>query len=362
LVLFLGDTTCGAERDLGSRAVLLRLAISQPPISQKATYLYAFPASAAGTPACLREPGYGRARPVSRGNAPLLNPQAQALHLNQLQAAHAARAISNKADLPGLDDAPPRAWSTGSCRNMRANNPRQIRMFLGRAAVHIYASFRLAEGVVCASAAECESAAEPPYARQPGCQDDCLTCAPGRGDLCRADARKAGVEDQAIVLAGSRTVGFVDHGSAAAAAVLWCHGGPGSRVEPTHLGSQANAARLRVVGIDRPGYGLSTVQPGRTIRSWVPDAVAVADHLGIGQFVTAGTSTGGAYALALAALAPERVLGVVACCAMTDMRWPDGRATMSRPHADAVWTAPDRAAALAAAVDAHGKGGSKMRT
>jgi hypothetical protein len=34
LVLFLGDTTCGAERDLGSRAVLLRLAISQPPISQ----------------------------------------------------------------------------------------------------------------------------------------------------------------------------------------------------------------------------------------------------------------------------------------------------------------------------------------
>ncbi len=30
------------------------------------TYLYAFPASAAGTPACLREPGDGWARPVSR--------------------------------------------------------------------------------------------------------------------------------------------------------------------------------------------------------------------------------------------------------------------------------------------------------
>lgn len=34
LVLFLGDITCGAERDLGARVVLLRLAISQPPISQ----------------------------------------------------------------------------------------------------------------------------------------------------------------------------------------------------------------------------------------------------------------------------------------------------------------------------------------
>jgi hypothetical protein len=33
-VLFLGDTTWGAERDLGARSVLLRLAISQPPISQ----------------------------------------------------------------------------------------------------------------------------------------------------------------------------------------------------------------------------------------------------------------------------------------------------------------------------------------
>ncbi len=31
--VFLGDTTCGAERDLGARAALLRLAISQPPIS-----------------------------------------------------------------------------------------------------------------------------------------------------------------------------------------------------------------------------------------------------------------------------------------------------------------------------------------
>jgi pimeloyl-ACP methyl ester carboxylesterase len=169
------------------------------------------------------------------------------------------------------------------------------------------------------------------------------------------------VEDQAILLADSRTVGFVDYGSAAAAAVLWCHGGPGSRVEPAHLRSRAKAAGLRLVGIDGPGYGLSTVQPGRTIGGWVPDAVAVADHLGIAQFVTVGTSTGGAYALALAALAPERVVGVVACCAMTDTRWPDGRATMSRPHAHAVWEAPDRAAALAAAVDAHGEGGSKMR-
>ena len=137
------------------------------------------------------------------------------------------------------------------------------------------------------------------------------------------------MEDQTIGLASGRTVGFADYGIPDATAVLWCHGGPGSRLEPAYLRRQASEAGLRIIGIDRPGYGLSTPQPGRTIAGWVPEALAVADHLGIGPFATVGISTGGAYALALAALAPARVLGVVACCSMTDMRWPEGRATMS---------------------------------
>jgi len=169
------------------------------------------------------------------------------------------------------------------------------------------------------------------------------------------------VEDQTIGLAGGRAVGFADYGIPGATAVLWCHGGPGSRLEPAYLRRAASQAGLRIIGIDRPGYGLSTPQPGRTIAGWVPEAIAVADHLGIGQFAAVGISTGGAFALALAALAPERVLGVVACCSMTDARWPEGRATMSRAHVQAVWEAPGRAAALAAATDAHGEDGSTMR-
>ncbi len=122
------------------------------------------------------------------------------------------------------------------------------------------------------------------------------------------------VDSQRIRLADGRTVGFADYGTPAAAAVLWCHGGPGSRVEPAYLAAQATQAGLRIIGIDRPGYGLSTPRPGRTIAGCVSEALAVADYLGIGQFAAVGTSTGGAYALALAALAPGRVLGVVACC------------------------------------------------
>ena len=85
-----------------------------------------------------------------------------------------------------------------------------------------------------------------------------------------------------------RTVGYADYGTGDQTAVLWCHGGPGCRLEPSFLADAATRAGIRFVGIDRPGYGRSTPQPGRSIGGWVPDALAVADHLGIGRFLTLG--------------------------------------------------------------------------
>ena len=57
----------------------------------------------------------------------------------------------------------------------------------------------------------------------------------------------------------------------------------------------------------------------------MPDGLAVLDAFGVERCIAVGVSTGGAYALALAAIAPARVSAVVACCALTDMRWPEGR-------------------------------------
>ena len=168
--------------------------------------------------------------------------------------------------------------------------------------------------------------------------------------LEREGGRRVGVAD----------FGPADFGLADGDAVLWCHGGPGSRLEPTYVAERASREGWRLIGIDRPGYGNSDAQPGRTIATWVGDAVAVADHLGLATFFTIGLSTGGAYALAVAALAPHRVRGAIVCCAMTDMRNAEARASMSRPHALAVWDAPDRDAAIAAAVEAHGIDGSKI--
>jgi pimeloyl-ACP methyl ester carboxylesterase len=166
--------------------------------------------------------------------------------------------------------------------------------------------------------------------------------------------------DQTLPLPDGRVVGYADYGSADGTAVLWCHGGPGSRLEPAAFAPDAAEAGLRIIGIDRPGYGLSSPKPERTIADWVPDGLAVADALDLDRFVTVGCSTGGAYALALAALAPARVLGVVACCALTDMRWEEGRATMSGPASVGIWEAPNRDAAMKIGVETFGEDGSKM--
>jgi pimeloyl-ACP methyl ester carboxylesterase len=169
------------------------------------------------------------------------------------------------------------------------------------------------------------------------------------------------MSDGRIQLSDGREVGFADQGGDGTA-VLWCHGGPGSRLEPAAMAGAAADSGLRVVGIDRPGYGLSTTRPGRTIADWVPDGLAVVDHLGVERFIAVGVSTGGAYALALAASAPERVIGVVACCALSDMRWSDGRALMTGSGTLDIWDAPDRDAAMAIAAELFGADGSNMAT
>ncbi len=163
-----------------------------------------------------------------------------------------------------------------------------------------------------------------------------------------------------ITIPDGRTVGFTSYGPDDGTPVVWCHGGPGSRLEPAGVEPFLDALGLRVVGIDRPGYGLSSLSPGRSIADWVPDCLAVADELGIDWFLVVGVSTGGAYALATAALAPERVRGVVACCAMSDMRHQPSRESMDKAACRDVWDAPDRAAAIEIARAQFGDDGSLM--
>ena len=82
-----------------------------------------------------------------------------------------------------------------------------------------------------------------------------------------------------LTMPDGRTVGYADFGPADGTPVIWCHGGPGSRLEPMQVAPEAAAAGFRMIGVDRPGYGLSTPRPGRSIADWVPDGLAVLDAL-----------------------------------------------------------------------------------
>ncbi len=168
------------------------------------------------------------------------------------------------------------------------------------------------------------------------------------------------METHTVALADGRVAGFIDYGPPRGVPVLWCHGGPGSRLEPATFAGPASQAGFRIIGIDRPGYGKSNPKPERTIGDWVPDALAVADAVDAPRFIAVGVSTGGGYALALAAKVPARVIGVVACCALTDMRWGEGKAMMTAPAVAGIWHAPNRDAAIALATDVMGADGSKM--
>jgi pimeloyl-ACP methyl ester carboxylesterase len=56
----------------------------------------------------------------------------------------------------------------------------------------------------------------------------------------------------------------------------------------------------RILSIDRPGFGLSTFQPGRRITDWPADVHAFAKHVDLPRFAVVGGSGGGPYALACA--------------------------------------------------------------
>ena len=71
---------------------------------------------------------------------------------------------------------------------------------------------------------------------------------------------------------------------------------------------------IRLISVDRPGFGLSDMCPGRRIIDWPFDIAVLADHLGVERFHVLGVSGGGPYALACAVALPDRVAGAAIVC------------------------------------------------
>ena len=85
------------------------------------------------------------------------------------------------------------------------------------------------------------------------------------------------------------------------------HGNPGSRLSFFGEDELVRGAGVRLIGVDRPGIGLSDPQPGRRVADWAEDVEGLADALGLDRFAVMGHSVGGAYAAACAYGLPGRV-------------------------------------------------------
>lgn len=102
------------------------------------------------------------------------------------------------------------------------------------------------------------------------------------------------MRDSQIAVTGERELAYTEIGEPGWPCVFFFHGAPSSRLRLAYLEPQFLAGKVRVVF----------------------------DALGIDRFVVAGHSAGGPYAVACAALLPDRVSAGIILGGVTDMVWP----------------------------------------
>jgi len=118
------------------------------------------------------------------------------------------------------------------------------------------------------------------------------------------------VDANTIELRDGRRLGYASGGPPDGKVVFFFTGTPGSRFD-LHVGGLGDAAAergLRIVVLERPGYGLSDRAPGRRVVDWADDVAQTADALRVERFAICGYSGGGPHALACAARLGDRVL------------------------------------------------------
>ena len=111
-----------------------------------------------------------------------------------------------------------------------------------------------------------------------------------------------------LVRVARRQVAVEDAGPASAFPVIVHHGGTRHLFPGAVRDAQAHG--LRLISYDRPGQGMSTPLPGRMVTDCAEDVQAILTQLGISRAAVWGSSVGGPYALATAALLPEAIASV----------------------------------------------------
>ena len=131
-----------------------------------------------------------------------------------------------------------------------------------------------------------------------------------RATLTRNPGKTGLPQERVISLPDGRLMGYAEYGDPQGVPVVGFHGTPGSRLMFRVADGAARELGIRLIAPERPGFGISSYQRGRTLADHSRDVGLLADQLGIERFAIAGVSGGGPYATACAALFPERVTGL----------------------------------------------------
>lgn len=131
-----------------------------------------------------------------------------------------------------------------------------------------------------------------------------------------------------ITLAGGRPLSWYEFGDLDGFPVTYTAGTPVSGLGGACYDEAARAAGLWWISPDKPGYGASGYQRGRSLAGWGDDLRALAGHLGLDRFALAGESGGAPFTLAAAHQFADRV-SVVALIAAGGPMGPAERVGMT---------------------------------
>ncbi|MFC1237333.1 alpha/beta fold hydrolase [Vibrio sp. F74] len=113
---------------------------------------------------------------------------------------------------------------------------------------------------------------------------------------------------QVCKVSDERQLGFSDIGRKNGIPVILFPPSTGSRLQQHPNNRTLFDHNIRLITIDRPGFGLSTADPHRTLASIARDVDTLADCLNLDRYSLMGFCGGGPYALAAASLLKERIV------------------------------------------------------
>jgi pimeloyl-ACP methyl ester carboxylesterase len=130
-------------------------------------------------------------------------------------------------------------------------------------------------------------------------------------------------------LCDGRALAYCEYGAPRGTPVLWFPGTPSSRLFIPPDARLLADRGVRLVVVERPGYGCSTARPGRAILDWPADVTGLAAALGLERFAVVGFSGGGPYAAACAYAMRARIRRLILIGATPPLDAPGVRASIA---------------------------------